>query len=396
MDRFEGVGAEITLDGEVLVLTRTGLLAGVRRIPLAAVSEVRFKAARRVLPGWLQLGLGGREPGKAGLNEPDTVTFGHKAAESFEALRTLLEDVVARNVAAGIDPASIAFDEGRTAGELRRQRQDERVAGIRARTEERVAGISSHAAEWEEKGARWANSIQADGDRRQAAIEAKGAQWADSVQATVERARAAMAAKGEEWAESVRAAEAAAEAKAAEPEPEPVPEPEPARLRQDVAEAAVGLEGLPEIAVLAELLDGSETVRKIASGTRDGSAGIAVVTDRRFLFLDTKLLWGDSREELPLTSVASVSTETSIWFGTLTVHSTAGQTLVVDSVNDDVLGEFAAVLRSEAAAARTPPPAPVAAPDVLDQLRKLGELRDAGVLTEEEFAAKKATLLDRL
>jgi hypothetical protein len=34
--------------------------------------------------------------------------------------------------------------------------------------------------------------------------------------------------------------------------------------------------------------------------------------------------------------------------------------------------------------------------DVMDQLRKLGELRDAGVLTPEEFAAKKAQLLDRL
>jgi hypothetical protein len=37
-----------------------------------------------------------------------------------------------------------------------------------------------------------------------------------------------------------------------------------------------------------------------------------------------------------------------------------------------------------------------AADDVLDQIRKLGELRDAGVLTDEEFETKKAELLDRL
>lgn len=45
------------------------------------------------------------------------------------------------------------------------------------------------------------------------------------------------------------------------------------------------------------------------------------------------------------------------------------------------------------------PAAAVAAPvqpDVMDQLKKLGELRDAGVLTPEEFDAKKADLLDRL
>ena len=40
-------------------------------------------------------------------------------------------------------------------------------------------------------------------------------------------------------------------------------------------------------------------------------------------------------------------------------------------------------------AAAAPPPQP----DLVDQLRKLGELRDAGILTEEEFAAQKAKLL---
>ena len=42
-----------------------------------------------------------------------------------------------------------------------------------------------------------------------------------------------------------------------------------------------------------------------------------------------------------------------------------------------------------------PPPAPAAAPaeDVYAQLRKLAELKDAGILTEEEFATKKAQLL---
>ena len=43
-----------------------------------------------------------------------------------------------------------------------------------------------------------------------------------------------------------------------------------------------------------------------------------------------------------------------------------------------------------------PPPAPppaADAPDMLEQLQKLGELRAAGVLTEAEFAAQKAKIL---
>jgi hypothetical protein len=40
-----------------------------------------------------------------------------------------------------------------------------------------------------------------------------------------------------------------------------------------------------------------------------------------------------------------------------------------------------------------PTPAPPPQVDMVDQLRRLGELRDAGILTEEEFAAQKAKLL---
>jgi hypothetical protein len=49
-------------------------------------------------------------------------------------------------------------------------------------------------------------------------------------------------------------------------------------------------------------------------------------------------------------------------------------------------------------AAAPPPPAPVAAapagaPDLMDQLTKLGEMKGAGLLSDEEFAAAKARLL---
>src|SRR5215218_8545415 len=46
--------------------------------------------------------------------------------------------------------------------------------------------------------------------------------------------------------------------------------------------------------------------------------------------------------------------------------------------------------------AYAPPPPQAAAPaqdDMLTQLQKLGELKAAGVLTEEEFAAQKAKIL---
>ena len=43
-----------------------------------------------------------------------------------------------------------------------------------------------------------------------------------------------------------------------------------------------------------------------------------------------------------------------------------------------------------------PPPAPTAAPedDMMDQLEKLGALHEKGILTDEEFSAQKAKILN--
>jgi Short C-terminal domain len=66
------------------------------------------------------------------------------------------------------------------------------------------------------------------------------------------------------------------------------------------------------------------------------------------------------------------------------------------------LQNFASSLASAARAARSAAPIAAAAAgqpaesDPLDDLRRLGKLRDAGILTEAEFAAEKARVLDRI
>lgn len=67
---------------------------------------------------------------------------------------------------------------------------------------------------------------------------------------------------------------------------------------------------------------------------------------------------------------------------------------VMHGQSDEVARRFR--MLKQASAAR---PMPTSAPgqeDVLEQIRKLGALRDAGVLTDEEFETKKASLLERL
>jgi hypothetical protein len=87
--------------------------------------------------------------------------------------------------------------------------------------------------------------------------------------------------------------------------------------------------------------------------------------------------------------------------------NTAARTAVVVGTASAVSNKAASNQAAKAQAAAPPPPAaevaaaaapapdaPVAlSQDVYEQLKKLGELREAGILTDAEFDAKKAQIL---
>jgi len=58
-------------------------------------------------------------------------------------------------------------------------------------------------------------------------------------------------------------------------------------------------------------------------------------------------------------------------------------------------GQEAAAAPQAEVASEVPAPAPSGAmsPDAIDELKQLAELKDQGVLTDEEFAAQKAKIL---
>lgn len=54
-----------------------------------------------------------------------------------------------------------------------------------------------------------------------------------------------------------------------------------------------------------------------------------------------------------------------------------------------------AILDAASPSSAAPPPPPTS-PDLADQIRKLADLHAAGILTDDEFAAKKQQILDRM
>ncbi len=99
-------------------------------------------------------------------------------------------------------------------------------------------------------------------------------------------------------------------------------------------------------------------------------------------------------EVIPTKSVSSVQVRRGAWYHDVTVYA-SGNTIVMsmDAADAEKLRGLVMeqVLRGSTAAA--PPPAGDA---VIEQIKKLAELRDAGILTAEEFEAKKSDLLGRL
>ena len=85
---------------------------------------------------------------------------------------------------------------------------------------------------------------------------------------------------------------------------------------------------------------------------------------------------------------------TAVVAGTATAVS--GRVVQRQSAGQREGGEAALDEQAQAAASQAPPAPPLAAQsdDLISQLRELGQLRQQGVLTEEEFATQKARLLN--
>lgn len=156
-----------------------------------------------------------------------------------------------------------------------------------------------------------------------------------------------------------------------------------------------------EMKKLPELLAEDEDVVNLARGEYDGKEGLVVVSDRRVLFVEQGMI-RHNFEDFPYDKVSSVKTETGMRSGKITIYATGNKAELKDihpKARVTEIGDYVRV-RISAGPTKAPaaeaPPAVGAADSPMEQLKKLAELKDAGVLTPEEFDAKKAELLARM
>ena len=160
--------------------------------------------------------------------------------------------------------------------------------------------------------------------------------------------------------------------------------------------------------MLPNLLEDDETLECLVGGkfgpdlgrshiARDKSlhSGVGIATDRRVIFLDAGFLSAEVAE-LPYSSVETISYSLGMAMGGLKIAARGATSLQMEMIKP--MGQakvFADAVRKRLNAGPTAAaPTVVQTASAMDELEKAAALYERGLLTAEEFAAKKAQLLN--
>jgi Bacterial PH domain/Short C-terminal domain len=180
-------------------------------------------------------------------------------------------------------------------------------------------------------------------------------------------------------------------------------------LRPDIQRAWDALPGRlrlgkkRDVKKLVEHLHDGEVVEEMAGGLNGGNQGLLVATNRRALFISEGVI-KHSFEDFPYDRITSITSSRGMALAKITVMA-AGASRVIEQMDPASAQRVADHIRAAVERAGRPvqqvqmPPVqvPAQAPDgIMEKLQKLGDLRDKGIVTQEEFDEKKAELLQRL
>jgi hypothetical protein len=158
-----------------------------------------------------------------------------------------------------------------------------------------------------------------------------------------------------------------------------------------------------ELKRLTDRLVQGETVQFLTPGTSGARDGLLALTNRRLIFL-VEGLKKPTIEDFSLNTLSSVSRSPGLVLSSLTLHFSTSRA-EVRNIRNDGAKELVACLRarlkagndsSKAPSTQSSPAVETSRHDPIRLLRQLGRLKDAEMLTLEEFEVKKAELLRRI
>lgn len=142
----------------------------------------------------------------------------------------------------------------------------------------------------------------------------------------------------------------------------------------------------------------------IILGSRSVRNGVMVATDRRVIFY-AKKLGGYDLESFPYENISSFEQSKSMSGHQLSFFAVGNRVTLKWITDLPNFERFTHAFKARIRPYSTPAPQPFVATQpvaqsdtdtILAQLSQLGQLRDAGVLSQQEFENKKSVLLSRL
>lgn len=173
-------------------------------------------------------------------------------------------------------------------------------------------------------------------------------------------------------------------------------------------DGVAALLGRREINDLPNILRDDEQVRGALQGLYEGGQGLLVATDRRMVFVNKKLIGNRVKvEDFPYASVSSIQYELKLLFAAVTIFASGNRAEIEQVMPKSLARSFCEAVRAfisraddrHLAAGGDGSPQPESQPSGIEQmadaLERLADLRDQGLLSEEEFAEQKRSLLSK-
>jgi Bacterial PH domain/Short C-terminal domain len=162
--------------------------------------------------------------------------------------------------------------------------------------------------------------------------------------------------------------------------------------------------GKKEIKELPNILWEDENLEMLVQGFYVKGNGILVATNKRLIFIDKGMLYGLRVEDFPYDKISSIQYSTGMMLGKITIF-TSGNKALIEQIDKGQVKHFAEYVRARISGTKehaslqkdkpkeTPEASNNTDENIIVMLERLGKLKEQGILTEEEFSAKKKQLL---
>jgi hypothetical protein len=150
-----------------------------------------------------------------------------------------------------------------------------------------------------------------------------------------------------------------------------------------------------EINYLPQILSEDEKIIYLTSGLMNNNTWLITCTNKRVIFLDKGMIYGLKQCETSLEKINSIEQKTGLIFGEISIWDGSSKMTIknvmkrtvkpfVDAVNKAIENK-----KNNSQGNKTSQPV-----DFVLQLEKLAELKNKGIITEEEFQIKKKECLN--